>query len=378
MPDTLTIIGASARAAAWSAWRAGYEVRAGDLFADLDLADRCHARAVADYPRGLAEIVRGPQAGEWMYTGALENHPALVEEWSQVRTLLGNAAEVLRRVRDPLAVAAALTAAGLPCPAATRGVPPPGSGVWLHKPLHSAGGAHVDYWHASSRAPHGVRAGCYIQEFIEGDSAAGLYLAAGGTARLLGVTRQLMGGASTRGSRFGYCGSVGPLPLSRAANSSWTHIGDVLAGQFNLTGLFGVDAIVNSRGIWPVEVNPRYTASAELFDWAHGISTVGLHVAACRTGQPAAPEIPAARRLHGKRIVFAEAPIVVQRDLRTTLSDSEMLSRDWPVLADIPTPGTRIDAGAPIVTVFAEGETQQQVLERLRLLDARVAECAGS
>jgi predicted ATP-grasp superfamily ATP-dependent carboligase len=38
----------------------------------------------------------------------------------------------------------------------------------------------------------------------------------------------------------------------------------------------------------------------------------------------------------------------------------------WPLVADIPAGGTAIDAGHPIVTLLAEGDDSQQVLEMLR------------
>ena len=49
-----------------------------------------------------------------MYTGALENHPGLLKKLAAQRPLYGNAADVVRRVRDPFAVARVLTEAGFP------------------------------------------------------------------------------------------------------------------------------------------------------------------------------------------------------------------------------------------------------------------------
>ena len=70
----LSVVGASARAAAGSAQRAGWAVRTSDLFGDDDL------RALAEYepldgsyPMAFEDFVgRGPEI-PWLYTGALEN-----------------------------------------------------------------------------------------------------------------------------------------------------------------------------------------------------------------------------------------------------------------------------------------------------------------
>ena len=74
----LAIVGASVRAAAMSALRAGLAPVAVDLFADADLRALCPAERVTSYPRGLAEWLADAPAGAWLYTGGLENHPVLV------------------------------------------------------------------------------------------------------------------------------------------------------------------------------------------------------------------------------------------------------------------------------------------------------------
>src|SRR5262245_22640430 len=98
----LAIVGASARAAAFSALRADYEVVAADLFADVDLRRSCRAGRVNRYPEGLEDWLEKTACDGWMYTGALENHPRLVQRMAAIRPLLGNDLEALAAVRDPL------------------------------------------------------------------------------------------------------------------------------------------------------------------------------------------------------------------------------------------------------------------------------------
>src|SRR5438874_1078580 len=143
--EKLLIVGASARAAAFSALRAGLRPWCADLFGDVDLQAVCPAVTVArrDYPAGLASVVAQAPQAPLVYTGALENRPKLVGRLAKLRPLWGNGPEVLRRVRRPWTVEAVLRQAGLPCPRTWQGRRLPSGGRWLVKPLASAGGRAV-------------------------------------------------------------------------------------------------------------------------------------------------------------------------------------------------------------------------------------------
>jgi predicted ATP-grasp superfamily ATP-dependent carboligase len=359
---SITIVGASVRAAAASAARAGLQVRAADLFADDDLRALCPTVRVANYPREFEAVLRAAPTNGWMYTGAIENYPRLVERMSKVAPLWGNPCEVLRAVRNPMQVNAALRAAALPCPAVQRddaGIP--ADGTWLCKPLRSAGGSGIEWRRAGS---HRAKRGHYFQQFVPGLAMSALYVATHSAAVLLGVTRQIVGGDGNGQNGFRYSGSIGPLDAPQRIADAFARIGDALAAQFDLRGLFGVDAIVNDGGVWPVEVNPRFPASAELYDWAGGVSTVGLHVAACRGDRLEAPPLPTTRLVYGKAIVFADRTYTVGDGLEKLAGTR--IAHDWPLLADIPAKGSTIRTGEPIVTLFAAEQSEPRVLETLR------------
>src|SRR5439155_20384968 len=116
MTDHLLILGASVRAAAFSALRAGLKPWCLDLFADLDLRAKCPVVAVAAsrYPKGLAALAREAPPGPWMYTGGLENRRRLIRQLTRERPLWGNDDTALAKARDPFALPQALAAAGLP------------------------------------------------------------------------------------------------------------------------------------------------------------------------------------------------------------------------------------------------------------------------
>jgi uncharacterized protein len=358
--EPLTIIGASVRAAAQSARRASFAPIAGDLFADVDLRETCLATRIEDYPQGLERVLDGHQSGGWMYTGALENYFDLIERWSAMRPLYGNPAEVLHRVRDPLQVADSLRRAGLTCPAVSLSCDHvPRDGSWLRKPLRSAGGRRIAHWNNDAAEP--VDYPMYFQQFVAGTPYAAVYVATRGNATLLGVTRQLIDNAS-----FRYVGSIGPISSTGLLREVFTNIGQELATEFELVGLFGVDALVNATGVWPVEVNPRYTASVEVLERALGINAITLHMTACREGTLPGHLPPSASRVAGKTIYFAENDFTIDEDLRNVIDN----------LADVPAVGTLIRKREPVVTVLREANDETAVLRTLQMALETISSCA--
>src|SRR5438445_13828107 len=103
-PQTIVIFGASVRAAAFSASRAGLRPWCADLFADQDLQTRSSVRRLPfrDYPNGFEAISAQGPPGPWMYTGGLENYPALIGRISEKRCMWGNAAAALALARSPM------------------------------------------------------------------------------------------------------------------------------------------------------------------------------------------------------------------------------------------------------------------------------------
>src|SRR3569623_2784854 len=370
MAETLVILGASARAAAYSARRAGFLPVCGDLFADADLRGCCPAFSTSDYPAGLADIALAVPSGPWMYTGGLYNYPSVVDRISEHRQLWGVAPDELNRVRDPQLVADCLRLAGLPCPdgqATPAGLP--GDGAWLLKNRRSSGGGQGFPW-AGQQVDLQIRSGWYFQQRIAGTPCSALYVAVGGRGTLLGITEQLLAEPEA-GKMFCYAGSIGPLRFLPAQVAHFERLGNVLAAEFHLRGLFGVDAIVAGNAVLPVEITPRYIASTEVLERALGFSAIALHAAACHAGElpPASRQsVPGAR--FGKAILYARRDIVIDEQLAAewlALSQASL----WPDVADVPAPGAHISAGQPVVTLFASAGDLNSVRQKLADESAR-------
>ncbi|HEX4148570.1 MAG TPA: hypothetical protein VHY20_06270, partial [Pirellulales bacterium] len=193
MSDAVVILGASARAAAFSALRAGLTPWCADCFADEDLAARCVALPAENWPDDLFPLAAGFPPGPWLYTGGLENYPEFVEQLAAGRLLCGNRGAALAAARDPFTVQRVLAAAGLAGPRCERDVERLDPQLrWLCKSRRSAGGLRVRPW-PTSDSRH--EPDDYFQQFVPGLACAAAYVAAAGDAVFLGMTEQLLWGA---------------------------------------------------------------------------------------------------------------------------------------------------------------------------------------
>ncbi len=374
--ENLLIFGASTRAAAFSALRAGLRPWCADLFGDADLRPCCPVRVLppGSYPLGFIQAAREGPPGPWMYTGGLENRRSVVRQISALRPLWGNPAEVLRRSRSPRTLQGACRDAGISCPAIVwpdRQLAE--GGRWLVKPWAGAGGSGIRFW-SGGALPAGKKR-VYLQEYVEGEAHAALYVGDGRRAQLLGVTRQLVGETWLHARPFAYGGSIGPLPMPAGLRDDLERLGNALARRSGLRGLFGVDFILKEGAAWPVEVNPRYTASVEVLEFGLGIAALTLH----RQPFPSEPSRPGGVSTpigqtsggicpppaepvgyFGKAILFARTGIVFPGDgpWTSTLESLRSLAAEQageqpPAFADIPSAGQRIEAGRPVLTLFA-------------------------
>lgn len=355
----IAVVGASVRGTAFSLLRAGCDVVAADLFADADLQRVCPTTRIVDYPDGLANWLADTPCDGWLYTGALENHPELVDRMAKLRPLLGNRGNVLRRVRDPMALQEVLKAAGLSFPETkVCAGSAPGAGDWLHKTGQGGNGSGV-----SSITDKFPKSG-YWQREIEGTPGSAQFVADGtGTCKLLGMTRQLVGEGWTGAAEFQYCGTLAPWDLPTNIVAELAVASRVLTAQFGLIGLFGIDFIFDGKHAWIIEVNPRVTAAMEVVERATGrnplaehLDAFGIFVKQCET-----PGFPAA----GKAVLYAKHSLTVTPQL------SEQLSIiggrfNFPLFADIPSSGTEVSPTDPILTILAVGNDLTAVESELR------------
>jgi predicted ATP-grasp superfamily ATP-dependent carboligase len=356
MPNVdLIILGASARAACFSARRAGFTPYWIDQFGDFDLRSEFEGQLVKpeSYPRALAGCLKEAAKVPFMYTGAMENHLGVLEDLEKQRSLLGNSAEVCRAVRNPQRLKACYEAAGIACPEISFG--PVTDGTWLRKPVHGAGGRDIEPYQAGQTPGDNF----YLQEFIEGESRAAVFLANGREVSLIGVSQQLIGESFLNAAAYAYCGSIGPLAIADEERAQWQLIGHSLTSEFGLRGLFCLDAIVREGSVYPLEINPRYSASVEILELAMNLPLLLAHRQACLGELLKSYTDPG--RMWAKAYLFAAEDLRCPEDLSSIYSAAE--SRI--TTADIPVPGSMIAQGHPLMTILGEVENQDQATRML-------------
>ena len=233
---------------------------------------------------------------------------------------------------------------------------------WLLKPRRSGGGHGIRPWNPGDPIPRAS----YVQERIDGIPGSIAFVAAQGRAVPLCLTRQIAGDPAFGATGFQYCGNIltGPHDPefgvdSRLARAAMT-LANLVAEEFGLVGVNGIDFVARDGTPFLTEVNPRYSASMELVERAGGLSVFSAHAQACIDGTLPSFDFREAAVRHGiatgKSIVYAQRDVVCG-------DTAEWL--DNPAVRDVPHPGERIAAGHPVCTVFADGADAADCLAAL-------------
>ena len=340
-----------------------------DAFTDLDLVAQAeiHRAAFADFPASACRIAEGLPPSPWLYGGGLENEPEVVERISRRHRLVGNPPETLRRARDPGVLSELFGRSGFASPTLSDlYLLPSNRGRRLLKPRKSAGGIGIRFLaegEAFDPATH------YAQAFCEGEALGGLFLATGSTCRLLGVFAALP-------SQYGflYTGSVGPIEVQGEATQEIERAGRVASEGLGLVGLFGIDFIRRGEIVHPIEINPRPTATLELIEFASGRPVLADHLEAFGLIGKRVDANPTG--CAAKRVVYAESALVVPDAPPSHPFDLDPWSSR--TRHDIPTPGSKIAVGEPVLTLLVVGPNPAECLERLAYAERAFAEEAHS
>jgi predicted ATP-grasp superfamily ATP-dependent carboligase len=337
----------SGRALAASARRGGYRPLVVDYFADQDtlaLADAHHR--VADglsvgmtfdaLMPALESLAQGREPIGIVCGSGFEDRPELLAAIAQRWPLIGNAPDVVTRIKDPSAFAALCRACDIPHPDMSFERPTDPDG-WLMKRWGGAGGLHVAP--VAQAAPPGR----YFQRRVPGSAVSAMFLADGSHAAVLGFSTQWASPTATQPYRFG--GAVAPADLAPTTAERLVDAVRRLVAAVPLLGLNSADFLVDDDRFWFLEINPRPGATLDIFAPDDG-SLFSLHVDACRG--VLAPGLARPTRARASAIVYAK------QDIRVP-------ALDWPDwTADRPHAGTVINAGEPLCTVLATAATSDE------------------
>jgi len=343
----MLVAGFSVRGAVESLRRLGKDkIIAVDFFGDWDLLKLSREVRIVKSSKELKEVLLSFRDEKIIYTSVLENDLGLLKLVED--RVLGNPVRSVRLVRPGRYWWELAWKLGIKIPRISE--EPMSSGRWLLKPYRSGGGRGIRFW----KRGESLKRGYYLQEFIEGESLSFLFLANGREFLPLGYTKQLIGFKDLGGDDFKWCGNIYPYRLSRSLKEKVEDWVGRLVEITGLRGLNGIDMVLSEEGPYFIEVNPRYTASMELWERAHGISVLKMHLQAC------CGEIPKLKAeepvgFYVKGILYAEKPL-------TGFKCEKMWERGF---RDITRSEEVVPKGRPVCSIFSYGSTEEEALKKL-------------
>jgi predicted ATP-grasp superfamily ATP-dependent carboligase len=326
-----------------------------DLFADLDTQGYAEdfrqiaSLAEQDLAPAVDYFIERYRITHVVYGSGFEHHPESLHFLNSRLTILGNDPDVFVRQLDKPVFFSALDALNIPYPEVAFNAPEC-AGDWLLKPMQGQGGIGIKHYHAGDEAKEAV----YWQRFQPGTSCSVLFLADGQQAQVVGFNSQWLIRLSET-QEFVFSGVANCTNLSDANKAVITDWVRKMVPVFGLKGLNSLDFIHADGRSYALEINPRPSASMQLYDQDLLLRHIQSSVGATSVAHPLAIGRLKSPLQSGYQIVYAEHDVTIPSQF------------DWPPWCmDLPKAGDRCRAGQPICSIIAHQNNSQSVAEQLR------------
>jgi predicted ATP-grasp superfamily ATP-dependent carboligase len=352
----LIIAATTARGYADAAVDCGYEVITLDAFADADLM-RVASQAykvkmldwhvdVEDFKLQFAKINLNNVEG-FCYGSLFDAAPELLD-WVAARVqVIGNTPELLKKAKE-FSFFELLDDLHIQHPDVRKDFPATPL-HWLAKQLGGSGGMHVRPVLQNDSAD-------YFQQEVYGESISMLFVANGKEMQTIGFNQQLV--APTPELPYRFAGAVGGVKLSDGIEKVFSGAATKLTTALGLRGICSLDAVLEGETLWILELNPRLSATFDLYP-----RLFVAHMQGCK-GELA--ELQQYKSSCAQLILYADETLVLP------------LNFAWPAwVIDIPptdqvSNNIMIEKNAPICSVHAQAETAElafaQVKQRAEIL----------
>ena len=363
--QSILIIALSARPFVAAAKQAGYAVTAIDAFADKHTVELADTTIVVDYDshgfnaevllNAISQLDTSQYLG-FVYGSGFEAQPELLQKIADIVPLIGNAPATVRAIKNASDFFAALTQCNIAHPGVYDRLPANHQkDVYLRKFAAGCGGTHIKIASSEDAA---LDANHYYQQYIDGRSISLLFIANSQEIEVIGFNEQWFSPFATMPFRYG--GAVSRITLPQAIQQQLIDAAEKLTIEFGLLGLNSLDAIVRDNVAYVLEVNPRLSATIDLYenlyendeinllDWHVQVNLKNSNLKQSDFYEANAFKVPKPSKAHA--IVYAASDITVSATC------------EWPSwVVDSPHHITqhkaiKILAGEPICTVLAHAD----------------------
>lgn len=335
---------------AQAAKNAGLKPLVIDLFADLDTQScaegfrQVESLAEQDLTPAVDYFVERYAVAHVIYGSGFECYPESLYYLNSRLIMLGNDPDAFARQLDKPAFFSTLDDLNIPYPEVVFSAPECVND-WLLKPMQGQGGVGIRRY----RADDDIKAPVYWQKFQSGKSCSVLFLADGQQVQVIGFNSQWSARLSET-QEFVFSGVVNSCDLPEMHKTVITGWLKQMVPVFGLKGLNSLDFIDADDCSYVLEINPRPSASMELYDQ----DLLNRHVRA--TSVALSPEVGRLKSppQTGYQVVYAEQDLIIPDQF------------EWPGWCmDLPESGNMCRAGQPICSIIAHQKDPQSVAEQL-------------
>lgn len=354
---SLLIVANSARMLVQQAANLGFSAWAIDCYADCDtqkLTKKCirvDSLALHQVKKATDELLSDFNISHVIYGSGLEQFQDTLSFLSSNFTLIGNEPDVFSSLQNKACFYSKLNHLQIPYPEITFQRPDENCG-WLVKPLVGQGGLAIEKYTKHSNQSMDT----YWQKYIDGVSMSVLFVADGSDYRLIGFNKQL----EMNGEGFIFSGVINQPEVCYQIKKTVSEWLAVLVKEFAVRGINSLDFIVSDKQCFVLELNPRPSASQQLYSdrW------LKEHINSFIADKPELVNDEINCRAY--KIIFAKVDCFIKKNI------------NWPKwVVDIPQVKSIIYMGMPICSIIAEGKNEQQVKEILRVREQKLSKLLG-
>ncbi len=334
----------------------GYAVVAIDAFADAEVSAIAKSSYQLEFSHGqlnmhqLIQVISSLDLNQFVgfcYGSGFEKEPEILTKINALLPVIGNLEQVVSRCKEPDVFFTLCEQLQVPYPKVMYSQPRNTDG-WLQKEIGASGGGHIQL--ADLQVSLGQKSQeypVYYQQFQQGQPVSCLFIASNDNrqqrcVQVIGFNEQFINPCDDAPFRYG--GAVSHIGISDEAKARFEQYVGQLSEAIGLVGLNSCDAICDGDSIYVLEINPRLSATVDLYE---NCQLFEKHIAAVKGKAVECEQV--CQKSHAQLVIYAECSVTIKDDII------------WPSwIYDRPKAGSFLDEGMPVCTVVAEAETAEQ------------------